>query len=156
MRRLPRCVKDRVPRAHAGASTLLKGTMRVPRFRFTIQIKLSAVIVALVLGVVCLLVAVFTFHDIRTLEAGLGEEATTYSQLVARDARSAVAFADRQTAREVFEAISVDGDVGGVALFGANGVLLESRGEVQNLPARQVAPPALQMARTPGLIRILA
>lgn len=131
-------------------------TVRVPRLRFTIQIKLSAVIVALVLGVVCLLVAVFTFHDIRTLERGLGEKATTYSQLVARDARSAVAFDDRQTAREVFEAISVDGDVVGVALFGANGVLLESRGEVQNLPPRQVAPAALEMARTPGLIRILA
>lgn len=128
----------------------------MPSFRFTIQIKLSAIIVALVLGVVCLLVAVFTFHDIRALEQGLGEKARTYAQLVARDAKSAVAFDDRQTAREVFEAISVDGDVTGVALFGANGVLLESRGEVQNLPPRQACPPALGMARSPGLIRVLA
>jgi two-component system chemotaxis sensor kinase CheA len=127
----------------------------VPKIRFTIQIKLSAIIVAVVLGVVCLLVAAFTVNDIRTLEQGLGEKARTYAQLVARDGRSAVAFDDRQTAREVFEAISVDGDVVGVALFGANGLLLESRGEVQNLPPRQPAPPALAMDRTSGLIRVL-
>ena len=49
----------------------------MPRFRVTIQVKLSAIIVALVLGVVCLLVAVFTVREIRGLEKGLGDKATT-------------------------------------------------------------------------------
>jgi two-component system chemotaxis sensor kinase CheA len=122
----------------------------------TIQFKLSAIIVALVVGIVALLAAMFITAHVRGLEAALREKARTYAELVARDVNSAVAFEDRQTAREVFEAISVDTAVTGVALYGATGALLESRGELEGEPTSRSFPGSLVVTRRDAVIRVLA
>jgi two-component system chemotaxis sensor kinase CheA len=125
------------------------------RVRSTIQLKLSAVIVGLVIVVVALLAGVFTASHVRDLEQNLRKQAATYGQLLVRDVSSAVAFNDRQTAREVFEAVSVDRAVTGIALYGAGGRLLEVRGDL-DAPAALMPPQALEINRTARSIRVLA
>jgi HAMP domain-containing protein len=120
----------------------------------TIQIKLSAVIVALVVAVVTLLAGLFTARYVRDLEQSLQRKAETYGQLVAREVASAVAFEDRQTAREVFEAVGVDEEVSGLALYGASGRLLEARGELG--PGQPAAPAGLTVSHTAAGIRVVA
>jgi two-component system chemotaxis sensor kinase CheA len=122
----------------------------------SIQLKLSAVIVALVLTVAALLTVAFTARYVRDLEGALVQKAETYGKLVAREVSSAVAFNDQQTAREVFEAIAVDDGVAGVALYGASGRLLEARGELEDATPPGTSPPALSIARTARVIRVLA
>src|SRR4051794_30012887 len=96
----------------------------------TMQIKLAAMILALVVVVVVLFSTLMTRHQLRELDAGLERKARIYAALGAHELGPAVAFEDRQTAREVFESLSVDRDVVALGLFNGRGEALETRGEL--------------------------
>jgi two-component system chemotaxis sensor kinase CheA len=122
----------------------------------TLQLKLSAVIVTLVVALLALLAVVLTAHQVRALEHGLVEKAETYGLLVSREVASAVAFNDRQTAREVFEAAAVDRAVEGLRLYGSDGALLASWGKTEVDFANHPSPRALRVEHRRSLIRVTA
>src|SRR4051812_37459126 len=94
----------------------------------TIQAKLSGVIVALLTALVVLFAAVTTARELRNLEGDIERRARIYASLAADELRPAIAFADRQTAREVFEGLAVDADLAAVGLYDAAGKPIEVRG----------------------------
>jgi two-component system chemotaxis sensor kinase CheA len=98
------------------------------RFTLTISHKLIALIVALMVAVVASLAAYLSSQQINAMSASLRTKAATYGSVMAGQTTSAVAFADRETAREVLHSIDADGDVASVTLYGAGGAVLYSRG----------------------------
>jgi signal transduction histidine kinase/HAMP domain-containing protein len=94
----------------------------------TIRWKLFALIVCAVLLPVAFTAAYFPITRFAALERSLQSKASTLSRVLVDQTRSAVAFDDRETAREVFGAISDDPDVVSVALFRADGRLIEAIG----------------------------
>jgi HAMP domain-containing protein/HPt (histidine-containing phosphotransfer) domain-containing protein len=98
------------------------------RFALTIYHKLVALIVILMVGVVGGLALYLSSQQIETMAASLRTKAATYGSVMARQTTSAVAFSDRETAREVLQSIDADGDVSSVELYNATGALLYSRG----------------------------
>ena len=85
--------------------------------RSGIQTKLFLLISALVAAITL----VFTIGSWRwygtTATRAVEQKALTYGQLVGRSAESAIAFDDHETAREAFDAVSVDPEVSAIALF---------------------------------------
>jgi PAS domain S-box-containing protein len=67
-------------------------------------------------------------NRVASLEKALEGKASTLSRVLVDQTRSAVAFDDSQTAREVFDAVSGDADVAALALFRADGTLLAAIG----------------------------
>jgi two-component system chemotaxis sensor kinase CheA len=100
--------------------------------RWTIQRKLLALILLPLLCITAVLVVYFPAMQLSTLQANLDQKALTYGRLVSKEMRSAVAFDDRETAREVFEALAQDADVSGIVLFTARGDVLQQYGSVGN------------------------
>ena len=94
----------------------------------TIKQRLMALIVASTLLIVGVLTSFFISSQIKVMERNLAVKAETYSGIAAKQAASAVAFSDRETAREVLVAISNDHDVGSVLLTGDGGEVLFSSG----------------------------
>ena len=99
-----------------------------PRFALTIYHKLVALIVILMIAVVGGLALYLSSQQIETMAAALRTKAATYGSVMASQTTSAVAFSDRETAREVLSSIDADGDVASVALYDATGAALYSRG----------------------------
>jgi two-component system chemotaxis sensor kinase CheA len=99
------------------------------RFALTIYHKLIALIVALMVAVVGGLASYLSSQQIAAMTAALRTKAATYGSVMASQTTSAVAFADRETAREVLHSIDADADVAGVVLYGDGGTVLYSRGE---------------------------
>jgi two-component system chemotaxis sensor kinase CheA len=95
-----------------------------------IQLKLL-VLILLTVGLATL---TLTSHFLRGQVNALNEtrlrKADTYAALVAAQVRSAVAFDDVETAREVFDSLVQDPMVEAVALFTQNGNLLHSYGNL--------------------------
>jgi hypothetical protein len=108
-----------------------------PRFALSIHHKLIALIVALMIGVVGVLAIYLTERQIDTMTEALNRRATTYGSMLAKQAASAVAFDDRETAREVLHSIDTDPDVAAVGLFGDGGARLYLRGTL-TMPDRFV------------------
>lgn len=100
------------------------------RFTLTIYHKLIALIVALMVAVVGGLASYLSSQQIHEMTAALRTKAVTYGSVMASQTASAVAFSDRETAREVLHSIDADGDVAGVVLYGEQGMVLYSRGEI--------------------------
>jgi HAMP domain-containing protein/HPt (histidine-containing phosphotransfer) domain-containing protein len=100
-----------------------------PRFALTIYHKLLALIIALMVAVVGALALYLSAQQISAMTAALRTKATTYGSVMASQATSAVAFSDRETAREVLQSVDADADVASVVLYGSGGTVLYSRGE---------------------------
>lgn len=90
--------------------------------------KLLALIGTTTGAVVVILATYFPSQQIEASQAALQRKATTYGGLIARQVASAIAFEDRETAREVFDSVAQDADVESLVLFKADGTILHSRG----------------------------
>lgn len=99
-----------------------------PRFALTIYHKLILLIVALMVAVVGSLALYLSSQQIQAMSTALRTKATTYGSVMASQTTSAVAFADRETAREVLQSINADSDVASVILYGSDGKELYARG----------------------------
>lgn len=105
-------------------------SQRPSRRGLSIQQKLLALILVLVVGVATLLAGYLQSHQLATMHAALESKATTYGRLVAKQVESAIAFDDQETAREVFESVAQDPDVESLTLFTARGDVLRARGSL--------------------------
>jgi two-component system chemotaxis sensor kinase CheA len=92
--------------------------------------KLLILIVSLVLGVVALLGSYLLSRQVAEMRASLEAKAATYGRLVSKQVESAIAFDDRETAREVFESVAQDGDVESLTLFTSKGTVLRAWGSI--------------------------
>jgi PAS domain-containing protein len=118
-----------------------------------IRWKLFLLIVCAVSTPVAFVTVYFPINRVAILEKALTAKAITLSRLLVNETRSAIAFDDSQTAREVFSAISDDPDVLAVALFRADGTLLEATGTPpERSPAWTDAP---LTSRSPRMVRIV-
>ncbi|HKP56668.1 MAG TPA: ATP-binding protein [Polyangiales bacterium] len=98
------------------------------RARLSITHKLLALI-GLTTGAVVLFLAIyFPAQQIEDSHAALERKAATYGRLVARQVASAIAFDDKETAREIFDAVGQDSDVESLLLLTAAGNTLHVRG----------------------------
>jgi two-component system chemotaxis sensor kinase CheA len=103
---------------------------------FSIFLKLLVVIVSLVLGVSALLASYLISSQVSEMRANLETKAATYARLTAKQVASAIAFDDRETAREVFDSLAEDQDIESLTLFTSKGAILHARGAVSGaLPA---------------------
>src|SRR4051794_10267417 len=98
--------------------------MRCPRWLSNIRFKAMALVVALTGTLVVFLATYFPARHIEAARGAMEDKAVTYAHLVSRQVESGVAFEDRQTVREVFEATAQDPDVRAIALYTARGRLL--------------------------------
>jgi HAMP domain-containing protein/HPt (histidine-containing phosphotransfer) domain-containing protein len=98
------------------------------RFRASIGVKLGVLICGLQLVIVSSLGVYFQREQLGALSRELEDKADTYAQLVSAQVRSAVAFDDRETAREVFDAVSSDPDLLSAVLFDQKGKVLHTWG----------------------------
>ena len=89
-----------------------------------IGIKLFVFVSAVVVCLVTFLTFYFASRGVALLERNVVEK----GNFVAQQLRTAVAFADKETAREVFEAARNAREVSHLALFGSDGRLLYADG----------------------------
>jgi signal transduction histidine kinase len=103
-----------------------------PRWRALMRPSIGAKLIALIAIVVAAIVAALTVYFPSQEIGALREEqvgrARTYGALLARQVRSAVAFEDRETAREVLASLDADPDVVAVTLFVERGTTLYAHG----------------------------
>jgi signal transduction histidine kinase/HAMP domain-containing protein len=93
-----------------------------------IRWKLFALITCSVAVPVAALSVYFPATRIMVLEAALTTKAASFSRVLVDQTRSAIAFDDSETAREIFDSITTDDDVAFVALLRADGSVLKSAG----------------------------
>lgn len=104
---------------------------RTPRTGgISIQQKLVGLILLLLAVVTGGLAIYFPSRQMADQSVVLGTKGQTYGLLLAKQLEPAVAFDDRQTAREVFDAVAQDSDVLAVALYAEDGRLIEAHGWV--------------------------
>jgi methyl-accepting chemotaxis protein len=145
----------------AGAVVNVPGSMRVepptagappalvPRVA-SIRLKLFLLVSAVVIGVATLLAAYFASRQVALLERTVVEK----GNFVAQQLRTAIAFADRETAREVFEAAHNAREVLHLALFASDGRLVHADGNGALVaPAPAVAP---RLEDIGGRLRVVA
>jgi two-component system chemotaxis sensor kinase CheA len=101
-----------------------------------IRIKLIGTMVAMALVVVCPLAAYFLTSQLEVLRVAAHDRAQVYADLASQQLRSAVAFDDRETAREVLDAIAKDPLLEGLAVFTADGRTLHSQGKLSDVATR--------------------
>ncbi len=97
-------------------------------FLSSIRFKLIG-LTAITIGVIVVsLTAFLAFHEASTVHESQAARARYYGEFLGIQARSAVAFSDRETAREVLASVSADPDVIAVTMFGSRGDVLYQRG----------------------------
>src|SRR5688572_20553345 len=103
---------------------------RPKRIRLTasIRTKLIALTAGLIAAIVVFLTAYFASQQIRSLHDEQLAKVNTYGELLGAQLRSAVAFADRETAREVMTSLSADADLAAATVYGAGGEELYATG----------------------------
>ncbi|HEY3595385.1 MAG TPA: HAMP domain-containing protein, partial [Polyangiaceae bacterium] len=94
----------------------------------TILHKIMGLIVGLVVVLVGTLAIYFPTRQVADYRETLANKAATYGEVLANELRPAVAFDDRETAREIFEGVAEDRDVVAIALYKQDGTSLETRG----------------------------
>jgi two-component system chemotaxis sensor kinase CheA len=94
----------------------------------SIFLKLLALIVSLVLGIAALLASYLSSRQMQDMQSELETKAATYGRLTSKQVESAIAFDDRETAREVFDSVAEDRDVESLSLFTSRGAVLQARG----------------------------
>jgi hypothetical protein len=136
----PECVQDLTPSLSksdsllsASFAQLLLPAEELPSVQVGIQAKLVALMVAMSFLIVGVLASYFPARQISELRLGLRERATMYGRLASLQLRSAVAFGDQQTAREVLGAIAKDPLVAGVAIYTEGGARLDGEGKLSDL-----------------------
>lgn len=94
-----------------------------------IRQKLIGLIAVSMLTIVGFLTVYFPTQEVRGLESGMIGKADRYGTFLSTQLRSAVAFTDQETAREVLASVSADPDVVAVVLFAQDGATLYSVGQ---------------------------
>jgi methyl-accepting chemotaxis protein len=115
-----------------------------------IGIKLFVFVSAVVVGLVTFLTTYFTSRGVALLERNVVEK----GNFVAQQLRTAVAFADKETAREVFEAAHNAPEVLHLALFSSDGRLLYADGAGSLEAPAPVTEPRLEVQG--GRLRVVA
>ncbi len=105
----------------------------LPSVSLGIRIKLIALMVGTSFLLVSVLTSYLTAREIAALRADLRDRAAAYGRLASRQLRSAVAFKDEETAREVLDAILKDPLVKGSGLYREDGSRLHSEGTLSEL-----------------------
>ena len=109
------------------------GLGALPPVVLGIRLKLVGLMVASSFLVACVLASYFPARHIAELRAGLRERAEAYARVASLQLRSAIAFNDKQTARDVLGAIAKDPLVDGVALYTESGERLGAAGQLSEL-----------------------
>ena len=122
--------------AAARASLPPPAKAQAKRRGLSIAQKLGLLIGVLIVAIVVPLTAYMGSRQLDVLRRDLERRADTYAQLLSSQVRTAVAFDDRETAREAFTALSSDRDLSGVVLFTEKGTVLESWGNPSELAQR--------------------
>lgn len=89
----------------------------------SIRWKLIGLMMAMALAIILPLAAYFPAREMRELRTARHERAKIYAALASYQLRSALAFADRTTAREVLSALAKDRGIDSVAVYSAGNVL---------------------------------
>jgi len=105
----------------------------LPTVSVGIRIKLIALMMAICFLIATVLTSYLTARQIAGLREDLRERAEAYGRLSSLQLRSAIAFKDEETAREVLSAIVKDPLVKGVGLFHADGTSLHAEGALSDL-----------------------
>jgi two-component system chemotaxis sensor kinase CheA len=125
----------------------------VRSIRFRLFVATFAVVAAIVSA---LLVYLSTKH-VASLNRSLESKAIAYGSLLAKETESAIAFDDRETAREEFAAASQDGEVRAIALFKADGNALHAYGDpIEGTPTVAEGPTSPTLSHLPGAVRVTA
>jgi PAS domain S-box-containing protein len=90
------------------------------------QLTLSFALLSLVTTAVATIA--LTTLGARRMTADLSAKSVHYARLLQKQLEPVVAFDDRLTAREVFESLALDTDIDGLAVYSAQGTLIEGRG----------------------------
>src|SRR3954470_16515124 len=99
------------------------------RLSFSIHQKLVGLIVASMLAVVAFLAIYQSSQQISAMTSSLRRRAETYGSVMAPQVTSAIAFSDKETAREVLRSVDADADVTCVTLYGESGTKLYASGK---------------------------
>lgn len=97
--------------------------------RFGILVKILGITAIALGGAVAGLTAYSSTKQLNKEVASLERRSAVYARLVAEQAKSAVAFQDKETAREILRSITVDSSVTGIAIYTEHG-LLEEEGKL--------------------------
>ncbi len=108
-------------------------TQPASRLSLDIGQKLGLVIAGALLAIAAFLTFWFQARQSRAMLEEQRRKADTYAQLVSQQVRSAIAFDDRETAREVFEAVANDHDLVAATLYRENGRALHSWGQLSDV-----------------------
>ena len=107
------------------------------------RLSISKKLVALIATSIGLIVATLTIYlstrQIAQAKHELARKAEVYGQLAASQLQSAIAFGDRQTAREVLESLEADADVTSAAVYASDGSTLYATGVVSHQPVPSAA-----------------
>jgi methyl-accepting chemotaxis protein len=119
-----------------------------------VRVKLFAVVSVLVVALVGFFVVYFPARQIKHLDGTLERKARSFSHILAFQVRSAVAFDDKETAREAFEGAAIDPDVSFLVLFDESGSVLQAqgKGEVGTAPAWSDTP---RLEERPDVVRVI-
>src|SRR5262249_19159817 len=98
------------------------------RMRMSIRHKLLAVFIPAMIGVVGFLATFFSTRELDRITADLHRRAAIYGALASGQLKSAIAFSDRETAREVLSSLEIDPDISAIVLYGADRTRLYSHG----------------------------
>jgi len=120
----PRVSKPSVP---------LAAPRELPKVTVGIRVKLVLLMVATISAIVVALASYFPARQISELRSGLKDRASVYAGLASRQLRSAVAFNDQETAREVLGAVAKDPLIDSIAVYTAQGARLHGEGQVSEL-----------------------
>jgi len=105
----------------------------LPPISLGIRVKLVALMVTVSALIVVALASYFPSHAIADARANLRDRASSYARLASPQLRAAVAFGDRQTAREVLGTLAKDPLVTGAALYAQDGSELDNEGTLSDL-----------------------
>ena len=125
--------------------------LREKRKGLSIQAKLFGTVVVITLAIVGFLTAYFSARHLSSARAVMESKALTYARLLGRELEPAIAFDDRETAREVFEAATQDPEVTGIALYTESGKAVQVAGEPSGAPGGRVE--TLRIERGAHVIR---
>jgi two-component system chemotaxis sensor kinase CheA len=131
--------------------------MAARAFFRSIRFRLFVTTFAVVAGIVSALLVYLSAEHLASLNRSLEAKASAYGSLLAKETESAIAFDDRETAREVFAATSQDGEVRAIALFKADGDALHAYGDpIEGAPGVADGPASPTLSHLPGAVRVTA
>jgi signal transduction histidine kinase len=112
---------------------LMMGSLDRRRYRvnpphLSISQKLVGLMAVMITAIVVILTFFFISQRVSAIRAGLISRVSGYGRMLSSQARSAVAFADRETAREVLSPLESDPNIAAVVLFGHRGEELYRQG----------------------------